>query len=31
MKYVLQTRLLGIISFFMKKKLNFIVATAMKI
>ena len=30
-KYVLQTRLLGILSFFMKEKVNFIVATGMKI
>jgi len=29
-KYVLQTRLLGILSFFMKEKVNFIVATVMK-
>jgi len=28
--YVLQTRLLGILSFFMKETLNCIVATAMK-
>jgi len=30
-KDVLQTRLLGILSLFMKEKVNFIVATAMKI
>ena len=30
-KYVLQTRLLEILSFFMKKKVNFIVVTTMKI
>jgi len=30
-KYVLQTRLLGVLSFFMKEKVNFIVATVMKI
>jgi len=30
-KYVLQTRLLGILSFFYKRKVNFIVTTAMKI
>jgi len=29
-KYVLQTRLLGILSFFMKEKVNFIVASVMK-
>jgi len=29
-KYVLQTRLLGIQSFFKKEKVNFIVATVMK-
>ena len=29
-KYVLQTRLLGVLSFFMKEKVNFIVATVMK-
>ena len=30
-KYVLQTRLLGILSFFMKEKVNLIVATVMEI
>jgi len=30
-KYVLQTRLLGILSFFMKEKVNFIAATVMEI
>jgi len=30
-KYVLQTRLLGILSFFMKEKVNLIVATIMEI
>ena len=30
-KYVLQTRLLGILSFIMKEKVNFIVATIMEI
>jgi len=30
-KYVLQTRLLGILSFFMKEIVDFVVATAMKI
>jgi len=30
-KYVLQTRLLGILNFFMKENVNFIVATTMKI
>ena len=30
-KYVLQTRLLGILSFFMKEKVNLIVATVMQI
>ena len=30
-KYVLQTRLLGILSFFMKEKVNFIGVTVLKI
>ena len=30
-KYVLQTRLRGILTFFIKEKVNFIVATVMKI
>jgi len=29
-KYELQTRLLGILTFFIKEKVNFIVATVMK-
>jgi len=30
-KYILQIRFLGILSFFMKEKVNFIVSTVMKI